>query len=130
MKPINWKLPLIIAVLVYLLASGTIPLPGTPSNPTTKATAATYVYEKDETRVPPAVQSGLNRLNRERGIVATLCEDDDVDGTGEISDQYKVPITAARQAGLPSLVVTAGDTVLNVLKNPQTEEQVMGAVGP
>lgn len=98
--------------------------------PTDKATAATYVYEKDDTAVPPPVLAGLNRLNREKKLLATLFEDDTTDGTGEIPEQYKVSLAAARQAGLPALVMTAGDKVLRVVKAPKTEQAVMEALQP
>lgn len=94
----------------------------------TKATSATYVYEKDATAIPPAVGAALNRLNREKQILATLFEQDTTDGTGETPKQYVVPLAAAKQAGLPALVVTAGDKVLRVVKNPQTDTQVMEAI--
>jgi hypothetical protein len=41
--------------------------------------------------------------------------------------QYQVALKAAREAGLPCLVVTAGDVVLRVLKSPTTEDQVLEA---
>lgn len=95
--------------------------------PTTPATAATYVYEKDVSAIPTAVLVGLNRLNRERKIVATLFERDTKDGDGDTPDQYRVPLAAAQKAGLPALVVTAGEQVLRVVKAPTTEAQVMEA---
>jgi hypothetical protein len=60
-------------------------------------------------------------------VVATVFEDDTRDGSGEVPDQYKVPLAAAQQAGLPALVVTAGDKVLKVAKDPKTEAEVMEA---
>lgn len=104
----------------------TVPAPG-PTTPTTPATAVTYVYEKDVTAIPSPVAAGLNRLNREKKIVATLFEEDTVDGTGQTPEQYRVPLSAAQAAGLPALVVTAGATVLKVVKAPTTEQQVMEA---
>lgn len=99
----------------------------TPSPVVEKATAATYVYEKDQHAIPSHVLVALNRINRERGIVATLVEADLKDGSGDVPDQYKVPIAAAKQAGLPAVVVTAGDKVLSVLKDPKDEQAVLDA---
>jgi hypothetical protein len=98
--------------------------------PTTKATAATYVYEKDSGGVPAAVMSGLNKVNRESKytITAGVCEDDPDDGTGDVPEQFKLPLKAAREAGLPALVVTAGDVVLKIVKAPKTEAEVTEAV--
>lgn len=99
-----------------------------PVVPATPGTAATYVYEKDQHIVPAAVMSGLNKLNREKKVRATLFEQDTLDGTDQVPDQYKVPLAAAKEAGLPALVVTNGANVVRVVKSPTTEEQVVGAV--
>ena len=92
------------------------------------ATAAVYVYEKDETPVPSYVASALNKLNRERKVVATLFEADQYDGTGEVPAQYRLALQAARKAGLPAMVAMAGTTVLRVVVNPASEAAVMEAV--
>lgn len=96
-------------------------------SPSTPATAAVYVYEKDQGSIPPAVLAGINRLNRENKILATTFEDDNTDGDNDLPEQYKVPVQAAREAGLPALVVTAGDKVLRVVKAPTTLEQTVEA---
>lgn len=103
------------------------PGPQPPDTPP-KVTAVTYVYEKDETPVPAPVQAALNRLNRERGITATLFEDDTTDGRNEVPEQYKTALAAAKESGLPSLVVQAGDKVISVVNAPTTEAQVLEAV--
>jgi hypothetical protein len=97
-------------------------------DPATKATAATYVYEKGETLIPIGVTTALNRLNREKNIFATPFEQDTKDGTGETPDQYKAQLAAALEAGLPALVIMSGDKVVGVVRNPQTEASVMEAV--
>lgn len=100
-----------------------------PAPPTTeKATAATYVYEKDLHVIPNQVLSALNRLNRERRILATVLEADARGGTGDVPEQYKLPLAAAKEAGLPALVVTGGGKVLSVVKKPQSEQAVLDAV--
>ncbi len=107
------------------------PMPPTPTPVvTTPATAAVYVYEKDATPVPVGVTVGLNRLNREKGIRATLFEEDTTDGDGDVPDQYRSALTAAQQQGLPALVVLADKTVLRVVKDPRTVEQVFEAIAP
>lgn len=97
------------------------PLPG----PIT-VTAVTYVYEKDDTAVPSAVLAALDELNR-KGIRATNFEEDTKDADGQVPAQYQVALPAAHQAGLPALVVQAGDEVVRVVTAPQTREQVMEA---
>ncbi len=100
-----------------------------PSNPNTKATAVVYVYEKDQSKVPPFVASALQKLNAAgSGIVATEFEDDATNGTGDVPRQYRVALAAARTKGLPCLVVTSGDTVLKTVKNPTTEAEVLEAI--
>lgn len=99
---------------------------GASPGPTEPATAATYVYEKDNGTPSPAVMSGLNRLNREKKIRATIFEQDTKDGDGDVPDQYKVALSEAKKSGLPALVVTNGERVIKVVKDPRTEEDVFG----
>ena len=105
------------------------PLPDTTPvvDPTTKPTAATYVYEKDDTAIPSGVMAGLNRLNREKKILATVYEDDTTNGKDSVPEQYKAPADAARKEGLPALVFTSGNVVLKVVKAPKTEQEVFEA---
>lgn len=115
----------IIALLWFVNGGGVPSLPG-PLSP--KATAATYVYEKDDTAIPSPVYGALNKLNRERGIVATIFEEDTVDGTGQTPDQYVLPLAEAKKIGLPAFVVTSGANVVKVLKDPKTEAALLEAV--
>ena len=117
----------IVAVLAFQLQGPVVVDPDAPVvvQPDTTITAATYVYEKSATAVPAGVSTGIHRLNKERKIVATLYEQP---AEGEdVPDQYKVPLAAAKQAGLPALVVTAGDKVVRVAKSPTTEAAVWEA---
>ena len=95
---------------------------------TGSATAAVYVYEKDDGGVPAYVTVAVNRLNRERRVVATLLEADTTDGTGDVPDQYQAALDAARKAGLPAVVALAGRTVIRVTPRPGSEAAVMEAV--
>lgn len=106
------------------------PGPDPPPVVVTPGTAVTYVYEKDDGGIPSGVSVGLDRLNRERQILATPFEEDTTDGDGDTPDQYKAALAAAQQAGLPALVVTTGDTVLKVVPDPRTAEQVFEAIAP
>ena len=120
---------LAILLIVWLMLGGKLPDLVSPVVQPLKATAATYVFEKNETVVPPPVLAALDQLNSQ-GIVATVFEDDTTDGTEEVPEQYKVPLAAAREAGLPALVVTADKVVLRLVKDPRTEKQVMEAASP
>ncbi len=92
------------------------------------ATAAVYVYEKDAGGVPPFVTVAVNRLNRDRKVVATLLEDDTTDGNGDVPEQYRAALDAARKAGLPAIVALAGRTVIRVTPRPSSETAMMEAV--
>lgn len=94
---------------------------------TTKATAAVYVYEKDQGGIPTAVLAGMNRVNREKGILATAFEEDSTDGS-ETPEQYKLPLAEAQKAGLPAFVVMAGDKAKKVVKAPKTADEIWEAV--
>lgn len=92
------------------------------------ATAAVYVYEKDATTVPPGVTVGLNRVNRERKVLATLLESDTTDGDGDVPDQYRPALEAAKGRGLPALVVLSGSTVLAIVPAPTDAEAIVRAI--
>ena len=127
-----------VALALHVLTVGKpLPPPIDPPDPpnppeppsTTRPTAVIYLYEKDQGGVPAPVSAALSKLNA-TGIRATTFEEDTVDGSGSVPDQYKIPLEAAQKAGLPALVVMAGDTVKSVVKAPTTEAQVMDAVQP
>lgn len=93
-------------------------------------TAATYVYEKDQSGgVPPGVQFALREINQAGKVSAASIEVDVQDSTGSTPPKYKVAVEAAKTAGLPSLVVQAGEKVVKTVSAPSTAEQVMEATG-
>ena len=98
-----------------------------PNKPST-VTAAVYVYEKDDGPVPTGVYAGIEKLNREKNILASLFEDDTVDGNGETPEQYKPALDAARAKSIPSLVVLSGTTAIAVVEKPQTESEILEAI--
>ena len=91
-----------------------------------KPDAVTFVFEKDERGPTAPIMSALNKLNRQ-GIMATTHEVDTLDGTDQIPDQYKLVVPAAKEAGLPALVVSGGGKVIRTVKDPKTEEAVLEA---
>lgn len=101
-----------------------VPIVATPDLPT----SVVYVYEKDQSAIPVGVTVGLNRINRERGIVASLYEADTTDGTGDVPEQYREALAAATASGLPALVVLSGTTVLSVTPAPEDAEAIVRAV--
>ena len=117
---------LLLAVALAMYGGVDLPIVNPPA-PVLQITSATYVYEKDDTAIPSEVMVGLNRLNRELKIVATLFEQDSTDGEGEVPDQYKVAAAAAKESGLPALVVQSSDKVIRTVKDPRTASQIWEA---
>lgn len=123
-----------------LEVAGSLPPPGptdptdpsVPIDPSKKVTQVTYVYEKDQNNVPPPVSFGLQRINQDSlgSVVASAFEEDTIDGSGQVPDQYAIALEAARKAGLPALVVQSGQVVLKVVKDPKTEQSVAEAIAP
>jgi hypothetical protein len=74
--------------------------------PKPKPDRVVYVFEKDDSAPSIEVMTMLDKLNR-AGIEATDVDDDVVDGDGQVPDQYKAAIDAARLAGLPTFVLLA-----------------------
>lgn len=129
------NLLVLLAGLILLAGTPVLPVPvnvvapTSPATPApTKATAAVYVYEKDESAIPAGVTSGINKLNREKKIVATLFERDTVDGGGRTPTQYAPALEAAKRESIPALVVLSGTAVVKVVKAPKTEDDVFAAV--
>lgn len=128
MQARDWLFLAVMGVGLWLSFGGKLPDNIAPA-PINKVSSVVFVYEKDDHAIPSPVLAALNQLNR-RGIVATTFDDDIVDGTGEVPKQYAVALAESRKSGLPVLVVQAGDEVVNVVKNPTTEQAVLEAVGP
>lgn len=128
MKSLTNKAILVALVLLVLVNVG-----GIPGGGSAQITSATYVYEKDQSGgVPPGVQYALGEINKAGKVSAAAIEADVKDATGNTPPQYKVAVEKAKEVGLPSLVVQAGEKVVKVVKStkdsPLTEEQVLEAV--
>ena len=122
MKPLKlWEMALLALAAYLLFGGGSIP------GLSTKATAATYVHD-EKANIPSGVLSAIAELNTRPGFIASNFPDDATDGDGDVPEQYKVTLPAARAAGLPALVVQSGDKVLRTVKAPTTKAQVLEAV--
>lgn len=97
-------------------------------NTTPTVTAAVYVYEKDDGPIPVGVYAGIEKLNLQKNILASLFEKDTVDGTGDTPDQYKPALDAAKAKTIPSLVILSGTNILTIVEKPQTESDILEAV--
>lgn len=127
-----WVVPTtLVASGGLLLAGASLPhiqikLPTPITVPTTtKSTSAVYVYEKDAGPIPNAVSAGIDKLNRDRKIPVTLFEVDTKDGTGDIPEQYKAAVAAAKNETLPAFVALSGSNVIKVVKAPKTAEELV-----
>lgn len=122
---------ILLAVGALLVASGPriegCPIPGLTISD--RPDAAVYVYERNSGGVPSGVSAGIGYLNTlEPPILATTLVVTATDGTGDVPEQYKVPFAAAKEAGIPALVVTAKNKVVRTVKSPVTKTQVLEAV--
>lgn len=109
-----------------VVSIGERPPPVIPS----KVDRATYVWEKDRTAVPRPVAAALNKINADSmgKIIAAELEVSTVNGEGKNPPaQYRIAHAAAINAGLPCLVVQAGDVVVRIVKDPRTLEAVLEA---
>ena len=91
----------------------------------TKVDRVTYVHD-EKAALPSGVLAGIAELNT-KGITATNYPDDTTDGDGDVPDQYKIALPAAKAVGIPALVVQSGDKVVRTIKGPTTKAQVLEA---
>ena len=111
------------------LKTSPVPPPIDPPSPVQKVTAVTYVYEKDQAAIPRPVSAALQTINADTPqIVATEFERDTVNGFDQIPEQYAIAREAAIKNGLPCLVVQAGDSIVRIVSDPQTEADVKEAI--
>lgn len=89
--------------------------------PTDKPAAVAYVIERGTPQVP-AISAAIDKLNMS-GILATLVFASSTDGTGNTAVQYKAAIAAAKEAGLPAMVVSDKEyKVLKTVKSPKEKD--------
>ena len=119
----DWFVLAIIAILVVSFVKKQEPVVDA------KIDRITYVYEKDDTVIPAPVSYALRQINDgDSGIIASEFEKDTVNGVGEVPEQYVIALKAAKERGLPALVVQAGEKVVRVVRDPKTEDDVMGVL--
>ena len=116
----GWLVAVVLLVALAQAKGCTVPWPV----PSAKVDRVTYVYEKDDTAIPSGVSVALDKLNR-RGIMASVFEDDTVNGEGQTPAQYRVALKAAKDVGLPVAIAQAGDRVVKAVKNPREEKDVL-----
>lgn len=117
-----WKVGVLL-VATWLIFAG--PKGCTLPSIAAKVDAVTYVHVVKGV-VPGPVTEAINELNR-KGIIATPYPADTEDGAGEIPEQYKIPNSKAKEAGLPSAVATAKGKFVRLVKDPKTKAQMLEA---
>jgi hypothetical protein len=121
-----------------VLTGGTVPTdptlppddPSQPPDPNRKPTRVTFVWEKDLGAVPQGVASALQAANAAGSVVASDFEQDTVNGSGSTPTQYRVALEAAKQAGIPALVVEFDSGPPRVVKGAKTAADVQEAMKP
>jgi hypothetical protein len=101
--------------------------------PISKVSKAVYVYDKDTNPVPPQVAAALAKINLARvnggsSVTADEYEIHVTSGTGGVPKQFEKAAAAAKENGLPCLVVMAGEAVYRVINAPKTESEVTNAI--
>jgi hypothetical protein len=82
------------------------------------------VYESSEMPLPTQTYDARPKIE-EAGHEFRVVDDDVEDGDGQMPDELKLAIPAAREHGLPALVVQSGDEILKVLDLPETAEEII-----
>jgi len=119
MQP-DYRLLILIVMAVLVMMRTTEDPSNPPVNPPGTVTQVTFIYEKDDSVPPRAVQDALRDLN-EADILASAIDKDVSNGQGDMPEQYKIALDAA--AGkLPCLVVQAGDKILRVIEDPTAKD--------
>jgi len=103
----------------------TQPLP-TPSQPTAPAIVRlTYVYEKDQGGIPPALAAAISDAELSSGSVRVgVFEEDSTTGAGNVPEQFRRAKEAADKYGKPCLVAESADAVVRVRLKPQGKADV------
>lgn len=122
-------LTLLLLLGLVFLVSRNQPTP--PAPPTTdQIVRLTYVYEKDQGSIPPAISAGLSAVSLSReSVVASAYEDDSTNGLDRVPKQYERAAEASREYGTPCLVAESVERVVRVKLKPTTEQHVMEALG-
>ena len=94
MKFVDWII--VVLLLAIAFGGGTLAV----QSPTLVA----VVYESNDTTLPPYVIGAVREIT-EQGIEARIIDDDVISGSGDIPPSILAVIEAARQHGLPALVV-------------------------
>ena len=114
-----------------VIVQGARPPPVDPDDPppTTKVDRVTYVYERTQRPVPRGVSAALREINdTNESIIAAGVDKDIRTGDLKTPKQYEIAIEAAKKVGIPALVVQSGDSILKVVKDPKTKEEVLEAI--
>ena len=111
------KIGILILVLLFISQGGGV---------SAKVDMAVVVYESAEAPLRPYVWGALNRLE-DSGLQVRAIDDDVTTGTDEQPRQVKAAIVAARENGLPALVLMSGEAVKSTLDLPKSSDAIVEA---
>lgn len=111
----------IILIILFLESDWKFDFPSI-SKPDTVA----VVYESSETIPEPYVTGALRTLTGE-GLQARAFDKDVVTGTGETPVYLAKAIKAAKDNGLPALVIMSSGDVIKVQDLPKTQQEILEA---
>lgn len=120
---LNRNTAIVLILILLVLASQ-----NSTTTPSSKVDRVSYIYEKDDGAVPPPIQYAMRELNK-LAIIATVFEIDSTTGLDAVPTQDAIAVAAARNAGLPCLIIQQGQTVVKIVKAPTTVTHVADAVG-
>lgn len=101
--------------------------PVVPVDPDAKADAAHIIYESGQSRVPLHADAAAREL-RKQGKQVRIVDADAETGTGEVPRELAKSIEAAKETGLPALVLLSKGKVLRSVKLPATKEAILQEV--
>jgi hypothetical protein len=117
---------IILLIIAMLLANaGVLPIPGVTTNG--KTTMAVVVYESSEQPIAPYAMAARDRIEA-AGIEYRITDKDVETGDGQTPVELKPAIDAAKAAGLPSLVMQAGEAVQRVVPFPKDADAIVKEV--
>lgn len=118
----DFRPPLIVICLLAVAFGDEVSFPviGSP------VTGIVYVYESETSSVPVHVASAFGKLGDERET--RIIDDDVITGEGGVPEHLKAAIAAARNHGLPSIVLLSNDDVSSVHDVPKSREEIEALV--
>lgn len=115
---IHHKIGLLLILVAILWPTG--------ASPFASVDTAVVVYESEKGPLPNYVFGAFRQLEEDYDVRAI--DDDVTTGLGDQPDHVQEAITAARENGLPALVLTGGGKVIRAMDLPGSMEKILEIV--